>query len=65
MMLSLNKPSQEVVDLGHCRCPKWCELSAFLEIETGTNWMLVPEVDAGSEEWMLCGRMRRSKKVRE
>jgi len=23
------------------------------------------EVDAGSEEWMLCGKMRRSKKVQE
>jgi len=22
-------------------------------------------VDAGSEEWMLCGKMRRSKKVQE
>ncbi len=51
MVLSLNKPSQEAVDLGHCCCPKRCELSPFLEIETGTNWMQEPEVDAGSEEW--------------
>ncbi len=35
------------------------------EVDTGSPKWWETQVDAGSEEWMLCGRMRRSKKVRE